>query len=105
MDKKPDNGMSNKDLKKILTNRKPYEIPPNLIQILNEHSCGFILATLDHNGNFNFAAKHDNEIIGEAMEKRLLDYLTIRQEAMDEIKRYQMMSQMGLIQDGGEEED
>ena len=103
MAKKPNSGkddakpLTNAQVKKIVTNSNPYELPPNIIQILNEHSCGFVLATLDHNGNFNFTCKHDNEIIGQATELRLLKMLEIRQNIMEAQNEHSMLKGMGMI--------
>lgn len=97
-----DKPLNDKQVKKIIQNTNPYELPPNIINLLNEHSCGFVLATLDHNGNFNFTCKHDNEIVGQATELRLLKMLEIRQEIMENHTEQNILRGMGLIDESDE---
>lgn len=94
--KQPDPSLQPQNKKSIPINN-PYELPPNIGRILNEHSCGFVLMTIDHNGNTNFMCKHDNEIIGEALERKLLDILTIRQEILQARNEQQVLDSMGLL--------
>lgn len=59
----------------------PYEIPPNLIEILKEHSTGFILLTVDHNGHLGYYVNVDNQVLMRGMLEELRDICELKIES------------------------
>ena len=59
----------------------PYEIPPHLIEILKEHSTGFILLTVDHNGHLGYYVNVDNQVLMRGMLEELRDICSLNLES------------------------
>ncbi|RTL03102.1 MAG: hypothetical protein EKK57_00360 [Proteobacteria bacterium] len=84
------------NIKKIIAN--PYTIPPNLLNLLKEHSLGYILFTVDFNGNVAFNIHADNEILADGLKDKLATMLVSDREAreavMSELMAQNLMNQI-----------
>lgn len=87
--------------KEPVVRRTPYQIPANIKEILKEHSAGYILVTIDYDGNYNFDQHFDNNIIAEAIELKTLKILQIKNEINDQNTLIQVLGPDHIDEDGG----
>lgn len=88
---------------KSLIRNNPYQIPPGIINQLKEHSTGFILITLDHEGNYNYNCCFDNNTISEAVELKTLKILECKQQINNQIIYHQVTGCEMEDEDGDED--
>ena len=70
-----DKPFSNAKIKKIIAS--PYVLPPNILNILNEHTSAYLLFSLDFQGNLQLNVKADNQIVADGLKMNLLQMLIV----------------------------
>lgn len=64
--------------------KKPYQLPKHILNMLKEHTTGYILITLNNHGDLNYDEHFDNQLVGEAIENKTLQILTIKKQISDD---------------------
>lgn len=83
----------------------PYHIPDCVFSQLEEHSVGYLLCALDHNGNLIFQEHFDNDTIASAIRFKMLQILTIQHQAESKALRDQILNPASIIEDDDSDEE
>lgn len=73
--------VNNSGSKKIIAS--PYVIPPQILNILKEHSLGFILFSVDYHGNVMLNTHADNDILLDGLKNKLSKMLMMEEGMKD----------------------
>lgn len=91
---------SNSEIKKIIAS--PYVIPPNILNILREHSLGYILFSVDYHGNVMLNTHADNSILLDGLKSKLSKMLMM-EEGIKDAMMEEMVSNNLEEECGGDE--
>ncbi len=87
------------DVGKVIAS--PYSLPPNLCNLLREHSLGFLLFSVDYNGNFQVNMNADNQILLRGLLQKINEITGM----MIEQDQIQTGINMGILEEVDPDED